>query len=60
MTPGARTMQPLRNPPMGKPENLVTLADCAKCPIVSICDAHITGGEWKHRAGVNPCKVSYD
>ena len=38
-------------------ENVKTLADCARCPLVSLCDAHITNGEWKHRSGVNPCKV---
>ena len=38
-------------------EHVVTLADCARCPLVSICDAHITGGEWKHRKGVNPCTI---
>lgn len=34
-----------------------TLADCAKCGVVSICDAHVTGGSWHHDEGVKPCKV---
>jgi hypothetical protein len=38
-------------------ERVVTLADCARCPLVSMCDAHITDGEWKHCAGVNPCVI---
>lgn len=34
-----------------------TLSDCAKCPVVSYCDAHITGGTWPHAKGIDPCKV---
>jgi hypothetical protein len=35
-----------------------TLKDCAVCPTVGCCDAHITGGTHKHREGVDPCQVS--
>lgn len=34
-----------------------TLKDCARCPVLSFCDAHITGGEWEHRKGIDPCEV---
>ena len=34
-----------------------TLADCAGCGVVSLCDAHVSNGEWKHRKGVDPCEV---
>jgi hypothetical protein len=33
------------------------LSDCSVCPVVWLCDAHVTGGEWKHDGGVVPCKV---
>jgi len=35
-----------------------TLSDCAACKKLSICDAHISGGVWKHRKGTDPCEVS--
>lgn len=35
-----------------------TLADCAWCPCLKICDAHITGGIHKHEEGMDPCQVS--
>ena len=38
-------------------EIIKTLKDCAGCLCVSICNAHITGGTWKHRGGINPCRV---
>jgi hypothetical protein len=34
-----------------------SLEDCAQCPVVSKCSAHITDGEWNPRQGVSPCKV---
>jgi len=34
-----------------------TLEDCAKCPMHTKCDAHITGGTWPHRKGIDPCTV---
>lgn len=37
-----------------------TLNDCAACPVVSKCDAHVSGGEWEHREGVDPCEVRLD
>ncbi|HUW85522.1 MAG TPA: hypothetical protein VMV55_01465 [Methanoregula sp.] len=37
-----------------------TMADCAKCPVMTICDAHISNGTWKHKAGVDPCEVRND
>jgi len=33
-----------------------TAKECAACPVVGICDAHITGGSWHHRQGAHPCK----
>jgi hypothetical protein len=38
--------------------SLKTLSDCAQCPALKICDAHITGGVHKHREGMDPCEVS--
>ena len=35
----------------------VTLQDCAKCPMVSKCTAHITGGSWDYSKGVDPCRI---
>lgn len=35
----------------------VTLPDCARCPMLKKCDAHITGGTWPHRKGIDPCIV---
>lgn len=37
-----------------------TLKDCASCPCVTICDAHVTGGSWPHRGGSAPCEVTYE
>ena len=34
-----------------------TLEDCINCEVVSICDAHVTNGKWKHKKGVIPCEV---
>lgn len=45
---------------MNEHERVVTLADCARCSLVMMCDAHITGGEWKHKGGINPCTVRDD
>ena len=33
----------------------ITPADCAGCPALTKCTAHITGGTWDHRKGVDPC-----
>ena len=33
------------------------LSDCARCPVLRFCSAHVTGGEWDHRKGVEPCEV---
>jgi hypothetical protein len=30
---------------------------CAGCEVLRMCDAHVTGGEWKHRQGIDPCQV---
>jgi ferredoxin-like protein FixX len=38
-------------------EITVTMEHCAECPAVSMCDAHITDGAWKHRKGQRHCKV---
>jgi hypothetical protein len=35
-----------------------TLKDCICCNVVSICDAHVIDGKWKHRLGVSPCDVN--
>lgn len=35
-----------------------TLSDCAQCPALKICDAHLTGGIHKHQEGADPCQVS--
>jgi len=32
-----------------------TYSDCAACEMVGRCDAHVTGGTWHHREGVDPC-----
>jgi hypothetical protein len=37
-------------------EILKTEKDCTRCGCLSICDAHVTGGTWKHREGKNPCR----
>ena len=34
-----------------------TLADCARCPMVSHCTAHVTGGSWDFTKGVDPCRI---
>lgn len=36
---------------------LKTLEDCAKCDYTRYCDAHVTGGSWRHRAGADPCEL---
>lgn len=36
---------------------LKTLSDCAECPVVGMCSAHVTDGEWEHDEGVDPCVV---
>jgi hypothetical protein len=41
-------------------EKIVTMKDCAGCDAVSMCDAHVTGGPWKHRGGPNPCRFVRD
>ena len=38
-------------------EQIRTIRDCAICPDLKDCDAHITGGLKKHREGPNPCRV---
>ena len=38
-------------------ETIKTLKDCAECLTLRICDAHITGGTWPHRKGINPCRL---
>jgi len=35
--------------------NLTTFADCAQCPVLRCCDAHVTGGSWQHAGGKEPC-----
>jgi hypothetical protein len=40
--------------------NVKTLKDCSVCPVVWLCDAHVTGGEWKHDGGVVPCRIQTD
>jgi len=35
-----------------------TLSDCARCPVLRICTAHITDGTWDHRKGADPCRVN--
>ena len=40
-----------------KGEITVTMEHCSECPAVSMCDAHITDGAWKHRKGQRHCKV---
>jgi len=35
----------------------VTEKDCAKCPVLRFCSAHITGGSWNPRTGVDPCEI---
>lgn len=35
-----------------------TLKDCAACQKLSRCDAHVSGGSWKHLEGVDPCQIS--
>lgn len=37
-----------------------TVKECAACPVVAMCDAHITGGSWHHRQGAHPCKPTTD
>jgi hypothetical protein len=37
-----------------------TLKDCAKCDMISRCDAHVTNGEWKHSAGIDPCELTIE
>ena len=39
---------------------LKTLQDCAKCPNVSRCTAHITGGSWHYDKGADPCQLVQD
>lgn len=36
---------------------LITIADCAKCPVMPFCSAHDPAGEWEHDEGVDPCVV---
>lgn len=36
---------------------LKTLADCAQCPNVTRCTAHVTGGSWHYDKGADPCQV---
>jgi hypothetical protein len=40
--------------------SLKTLNDCARCPALKFCDAHVTGGIHKHREGMDPCEVSLE
>jgi hypothetical protein len=35
-----------------------TFQDCARCPHLSRCDAHITGGTHRHREGRDPCSLA--
>jgi hypothetical protein len=34
-----------------------TPEDCAQCPTLTRCTAHISGGSWPHNKGVDPCVV---
>lgn len=38
----------------------VTFADCAQCPVLRHCSAHIATGEWEHDKGIDPCVVVDD
>jgi hypothetical protein len=33
--------------------SIKTLKDCAQCPVVTICSAHIHDGGWEHDTGVD-------
>ena len=35
----------------------VTLEDCARCPVLRICSAHISNGAWQYDRGIDPCRV---
>ena len=35
----------------------VTLEDCARCPVLRICSAHISNGAWQYDSGIDPCRV---
>jgi hypothetical protein len=34
-----------------------TFDDCARCPVLPICSAHIATGQWEHDKGIDPCVV---
>jgi hypothetical protein len=34
-----------------------TFHDCAGCDVLTSCDAHISGGSWNHKQGVDPCVI---
>ena len=34
-----------------------TLSDCAECPVIQFCSAHVIDGEWEHDEGIDPCIV---
>ena len=38
---------------------IVTFADCARCPVRSLCNAHYPTGEWDADKGISPCKVVF-
>src|SRR5512138_3675853 len=40
-----------------EPEEAKTIKNCAGCPKLTKCDAHISGGQYKHREGPEPCTV---
>jgi hypothetical protein len=38
----------------------VTLSDCARCPVLRICTAHVSDGTWPYDKGIDPCRVHLD
>ena len=37
----------------------VTFADCARCLVRSLCNAHYPAGSWDADKGISPCKVVF-
>jgi hypothetical protein len=40
--------------------SLKTLADCAECPVMPLCSAHVPEGSWEHDEGIDPCVIVVD
>lgn len=36
---------------------VVTIQDCAQCPVIRYCSAHNPSGEWDYGKGVDPCLI---